>query len=404
MQKPLRELAQLTTERAGNAKCILMSITSGVGLVSQMEKFGRTIAGKQLKNYFVLRANNFAYNKSATKEYPQGSIAMYSGAELAAVPNSIFTCFSVRADEVYPEYLHRLFLGNIHGRWLRKFISVGARAHGSLNVNDDDLLSLPVPLPVGRTSIKEQKKIADCLASIDSLIEAEARKVDALNAHKKGLIQYLFPIDAENQPRLRFAAFREKDGWKKQTVSSILEKVVNPVSVEINRLYRQIGIRSHGKGIFHKAAVNGKELGDKRVFWVEQDAFIVNIVFAWEQAVAITSASESGMIASHRFPMYRAKRGKCNVKYIMYFFLTRKGKQLLGLASPGGAGRNKTLGQKEFDGLGFFLPETVEEQTRIADCLASIDDLIAAHSKKLDALKLHRKGLMQQLFPFDEGR
>jgi type I restriction enzyme S subunit len=139
------------------------------------------------------------------------------------------------------------------------------------------------------------------------------------------------------------------------------------------------------------------------VFHVVKDAFVVNIVFAWEQAVATTSEREEGMIASHRFPMYRTKLGKCDVRYLKDFFLTKRGKYLLGLASPGGAGRNKTLGQKEFESLEVALPETVAEQARIADCLSSADYLIAAESQTLDTLKNHRTGLMQQLFPSPDG-
>lgn len=111
------------------------------------------------------------------------------------------------------------------------------------------------------------------------------------------------------------------------------------------------------------------------------------------------------MIASHRFPMYKAIPHRSNINYILYFFLTKAGKDLLWLASPGGAGRNKTLGQKEFENLEFFLPEQVEEQTKIADFLSSIDELITAKTLKIEALKAHKKGLMQQLFPSaDEAR
>jgi type I restriction enzyme, S subunit len=75
----------------------------------------------------------------------------------------------------------------------------------------------------------------------------------------------------------------------------------------------------------------------------------------------------------------------------------------LGVASPGGAGRNKTLGQKEFENLEIALPASIDEQTRIANCLSSLDSDIAAESKKLDTLKVHKKGLMQQLFPVPEA-
>jgi type I restriction enzyme S subunit len=246
---------------------------------------------------------------------------------------------------------------------------------------------------------KEQQKIADCLSSIDEVIGAQAQKLDALKVHRNGLMQQLFPAESETVPKLRFPDFRDAGKWKQQKVSRLIKKVSNPVSVDLDERYRQIGIRSHGKGIFHKELVTGKVLGSKRVFWVVEDALVVNIVFAWEQAVAKTSSAERGMIASHRFPMYKAIPNRSDVHYVLYFFLTKAGKDLLWLASPGGAGRNKTLGHKEFENLAFFVPERVEEQTKIASCLSSIDDLITAQTQKIEALKAHKKGLMQQLFP-----
>jgi len=127
--------------------------------------------------------------------------------------------------------------------------------------------------------------------------------------------------------------------------------------------------------------------------------FVVNIVFAWEQAVAVTGAAENGMIASHRFPMYAAKSKKADVDFIRYFFLTPSGKHLLWLASPGGAGRNKTLGQKEFEKLHIPCPDDVKEQQKIATCLSTIDELIDLQTEKTNTLKTHKTALMQQLFP-----
>jgi type I restriction enzyme S subunit len=255
-----------------------------------------------------------------------------------------------------------------------------------------------VPYPDVKTG--EQQKIASCLLSIDEIITAQARKLEALKTYKRGLVQQLFPREGEALPRFRFASV---SSWHSQKISSLLSKAANAVNVEPEATYREIGIRSHGKGIFHKEPVRGKAIGEKRVFHVVQDALILNIVFAWEQAVATTSRSEVGMIASHRFPMYVAKPGKCDIHYVKEFFLTRIGKHLLGLASPGGAGRNKTLGQKEFENLEIALPVSIDEQTRIANCLSSLDSDIAAESEKLDTLKVHKKGLTQQLFPLPDG-
>lgn len=208
-------------------------------------------------------------------------------------------------------------------------------------------------------------------------------------------------------PRLRFKEFN--GDWENKKVYSVFDRVNNRVDVIETESYKQIGIRSHGKGIFYKDAVSGKDLGNKRVFWIEPDVFIVNIVFAWEQAVAKTTQNEIGMIASHRFPMYKPKKSILDLDYITQVFKTPKGKFLLGLASPGGAGRNKTLGQKEFDNLDITLP-SYDEQKKIATFISLIDDKISLQGEKLRMLKDYRKGMMQKIFSRelrfkdDEGR
>lgn len=196
-------------------------------------------------------------------------------------------------------------------------------------------------------------------------------------------------------PKLRFKEF--SGDWESKKIASVFNRVSKKVDVIEIEKYKQIGIRSHGKGIFYKDIVLGKELGNKRVFWVEPDVFIVNIVFAWEQAIAKTTKSEIGMIASHRFPMYKPKDKVLDLDYITQLFKTPKGKFLLGLASPGGAGRNKTLGQKEFDDLDITIP-SYDEQKKISVFISLIDKKIEKQSEKVDALKDYKKGLMQKIF------
>lgn len=199
----------------------------------------------------------------------------------------------------------------------------------------------------------------------------------------------------KNIPELRFPEF--KGEWKIKKFGELTERISNPVKVELEKMYQQIGIRSHGKGIFHKEFVDGKTLGNKRVFWVKEDVLIVNIVFAWEQAVAKTTKNEIGMIASHRFPMYLPIKTQSDLNYLLYFFLTKRGKSLLELASPGGAGRNKTLGQKEFENLKFLIPE-VAEQNKIALFLTAIENKLNALKQKKNLLEQYKKGIMQKLF------
>lgn len=168
------------------------------------------------------------------------------------------------------------------------------------------------------------------------------------------------------------------------------------MEVKPNELYTQIGIRSHGKGLFYKESVTGAALGNKSVFWIEPDCFIVNIVFAWEQAIGRTTQSEVGMIGSHRFPMYRPVNDRVDVDYLISYFLTKRGTDILQAASPGGAGRNKTLGQDRFLKSKIVLPP-IEEQRKIAAILITQDKVIELKEKRLAQKQRQKKYLMQQL-------
>ena len=196
-------------------------------------------------------------------------------------------------------------------------------------------------------------------------------------------------------PQLRFPEF---DGdWTEDRIDSFVERVSQPVSVGLDTVYREIGVRSHGRGVFHKPETTGEKIGNKRVFWVHPNAFVVNIVFGWEQAVALTSESENGFIASHRFPMYVPIEERIDLGFMLRFFLRPRGKHLLELASPGGAGRNKTLGQGEFAKLKIVVP-SIDEQRKIAAALQAVDDKLTALRRKRERLTTYKRGLMQQLF------
>lgn len=184
--------------------------------------------------------------------------------------------------------------------------------------------------------------------------------------------------------------------WDVHMLGDCLSRVEKPVEVKPNELYTQIGIRSHGKGLFYKEPVTGAALGNKAVFWIEPDCFIVNIVFAWEQAIGKTTQSEVGMIGSHRFPMYRPVSDRVDVDYLISYFLTKRGTDILEAASPGGAGRNKTLGQDRFLKSKVILPP-IEEQHKIAAILITQDKVIELKEKRLAEKQRQKKYLMQQL-------
>ena len=188
----------------------------------------------------------------------------------------------------------------------------------------------------------------------------------------------------------------EPKNWNVYLVRDILERVEVPVNVESNKEYVQIGIRSHGKGLFYKEPVLGKALGNKQVFWIQPNCFILNVVFAWEQAITKTTENEIGMIGSHRFPMYRPKNDLVDIDYLIYYFLTKRGTDILEAASPGGAGRNRTLGQERFLKSKITLPP-LSEQQKIAAILSTQDKVIELKEKLLAQKQQQKKYLMQQL-------
>lgn len=186
------------------------------------------------------------------------------------------------------------------------------------------------------------------------------------------------------------------DDWTVCTIGECLERIERPVDVQADEMYTQIGIRSHGKGLFYKDPVTGESLGNKAVYWIEPDCFVLNIVFAWEQAIGKTTQAEVGMIGSHRFPMYRPVDGRINIDYLISYLMTKHGKDILEAASPGGAGRNRTLGQDRFMKSKIILPTPVEQE-KIAEFLTTQDKVIELKEKQLAEKQRQKKYLMQQL-------
>ncbi|OUD12096.1 restriction endonuclease subunit S [Thioflexithrix psekupsensis] len=198
-------------------------------------------------------------------------------------------------------------------------------------------------------------------------------------------------------PSLRFPEFWEAGEWVEKKLVDIVTPSIRQVT-KPESSYLALGIRSHGKGTFHKPDQAPEKNSMDKLYLVHQDDLIVNITFAWERAIAIVGKQDHLSYVSHRFPTYIFKEKVSTSSFFRYVIIDRVFIYKLGLISPGGAGRNRVMNKKDFLQLTVLLPK-IEEQQKIAACLSSLDELITAHSQKLDALKKHKKGLMQQLFP-----
>ena len=136
----------------------------------------------------------------------------------------------------------------------------------------------------------------------------------------------------------------------------------------------------------------------ERLYEVAAGDVIVNITFAWEGAIAIAGEEDDKSLVSHRFPTYKVNSKKVLPGFLRHVIRRPAFVYSLGLISPGGAGRNRVMSKKDFLELSVLIPD-LSEQQKISDTLEALDDLIEAESEKLDALKDHKQGLMQQLFP-----
>lgn len=242
---------------------------------------------------------------------------------------------------------------------------------------------------------QEQQKIADCLSSLDGVIAAQAKKVETLKDYKKALMQSLFPREGQSIPELRFPGF--KGEWKETKLSEILTPVLREVS-KPNTSYMGLGVRSHGKGVFQKPDQEPEKNAMDYLYLVHKDDLVLSITFAWEGAIAIAGDEDHNGYVSHRFPTYTFDGVTSIPAFFRYIIVDKGFVYKLGLISPGGAGRNRVLNKNDFLKIVVLLP-SLKEQKAIADCLSSVDEAISAEMQKLDTLREHKKGLMQQLFP-----
>ena len=179
-----------------------------------------------------------------------------------------------------------------------------------------------------------------------------------------------------------------------------LSRLLTPermVAVTPDGPFRALGIRSHGKGTFNRIdALAAVEEFGKTVYRVEPNLFVVNIVFAWEGAAAITSEADAGCLVSHRFPTFRVNEQLLDIEYFRHVIRTKPFQQLLALASPGGAGRNKTLNRTDFLKFEIHVPP-LSKQKAVAEALNALDRRILLLDRHIAGLTKQRDALATKL-------
>ena len=247
--------------------------------------------------------------------------------------------------------------------------------------------------------LPEQQKIADCLSSLDELIAAQTQKLDTLKAHKKGLMQQLFSAEGETAPKLRFFEFRDAGEWEENTLGEIatFAKGKGISKAEISPTGTQPCIRYGELYTQYKETINSvisyTDVSPSNL--VLSQANDVIIPASGETQIDIATAScvlNSGIALGSDLNIIRSKM---NGVFLSYYLNNAKKNAIAELAQGISVVH---LYSSQLKTLKINIPD-ISEQQKIADCLSSIDLLIATLAQKIDALKTHKKGLMQQLFP-----
>jgi type I restriction enzyme, S subunit len=270
----------------------------------------------------------------------------------------------------------------------------------------DDLKSLPMWLP----KKSEQQKIAECLSSVDELMAAQARKLEALKTHKKGLMQQLFPREGETQPRLRFPEFQNAGEWDVKPLGGLVELQSgfafssSNFGSEGRKLVTPKNFTKLGHGNFDESVSKYTTEDVPERFVCKPGDLLVLLTDLTPTCELLgkpllLEEMDGTVLLNQRVVKVEASPSDLATLFLKYVFLSEPYNRRIKKTATGSTVKHSS--NKVLMEMPLVYP-SLDEQQRIATCLTSLDALITAETQKLEALKAHKKGLMQQLFPSPE--
>lgn len=275
-----------------------------------------------------------------------------------------------------PEWLHLILRSKQVREDARKAMH-GAAGQQRVPVGFLEQLDIPIP------PIAEQHRLVARVESLASL----AQELRALNAS----------IIADATGLLVAEYNRICRDARTQPFGKVAKLVRRRVETQPDASYHETGIRSFGKGTFHKPALTGRQLGNKRVFRIHPGDLVFMNVFAWEGAIAVAKPEDAGRVASHRFMMHEVDSAQATAEFLCYHLLTDRGLEQIRAASPGSAGRNRTLGITKLHAIPVPVPP-VEAQRQFSKLHFLRDKLRRLHSETEAELAAFAPALLAKAF------
>lgn len=172
-----------------------------------------------------------------------------------------------------------------------------------------------------------------------------------------------------------------KKGWSEKAFTDFATLERREASIDDDGEYPEVGVRCFGKGLFHKLARTGIEVGDKKLFRLKEGDFILQVTFAWEGAVAIVGKEDESLFGSVRVLTFELDTAMCDTRFLLWYFRTAAGVAQLARISPGSAGRNKVLAIGRLGEMKIPLPSLAEQQ-RIVSHLDAIETRLTRVQKR----------------------
>ena len=279
----------------------------------------------------------------------------------------------------------------INSKYFRKKAEEKSTGSTRKRIGLDELKSILILIPI----LQEQQKIARCLSSLDDLIEAHEQKLDALQRHKKGMMQRLFPAEGETTPRWRFPEFRNAGEWKKRLIKEHCHVITGGTPSRAKEDYWNGNIPwISSRHISDMHTILGNEYISKE--GLENSS--TNIIP--KNSILLVTRVSVGKYTVTSFDIAINQDITALIPYdINYKFLFFYSEILAKMIKNSAVGTGVVgVSQNFFDRISIYCPNSLEQQ-KIADCLFAFDEHIKAQEEKIAALKEHKKGLMQQLFP-----
>ncbi len=322
---------------------------------------------------------------------------------LSDVPNgrAIAKCFSVNVENLYTvnQRICKITPTNVVGSFMFYILNRNpyflAFDDGvkQTNLKNDDVLNFPMLLP---SDLKEQQKIADCLTSLDALIHAQSQKCAALKVHKKGLMQQLFPAEGETVPQVRFKEWQDTEGWAEKPLGHVAEIITgNTPSTNDSNNY------GGSKMFVSPADISENRYVIQTKTTLSEKGYSTTRHVKENSVLFVCIGSTIGKVAQNKIECATNQQINSivpNKGYSSNFIYSTLENDSLKIASLAGIHAIPIINKTAFSSVLVSFP-SLKEQQKIADCLTSLDALIAAASGQLAALKAHKKGLLQQLFP-----